>query len=69
VRVRLVRVHHDDIAARFKVSGTGYRVLPGGTFADGWTLLSLRDGTCATVRHGSTYADLCEGETYVLAQD
>jgi hypothetical protein len=62
--VRLVRVNNADVAARFKIGKKGYRVEPTDTFAGEWTLVNLRDGKCATIRHGSTYADLCEGQTY-----
>jgi len=69
VLVRLVRVNNTDVAARFKIAGKGYRVEPTETFAGEWTLVNLRDGKCATIRHGSTYADLCEGATYELPRD
>jgi hypothetical protein len=41
-------------------------VLVGEEFAGEYTLLSLRDGRCGTVRHEDERFDLCEGEEYLV---
>ena len=64
--VRLAAVAADNASARLTVDGEKFRVLPGADFASGYTLLSLRDGRCGTVRAGGRPFDLCEGQHHVV---
>ena len=64
--VRLSVVAAANGVARLKVDEKRYRVLVGEEFAGEYTLLSLRDGRCGTVRHDDERFDLCEGEEYLV---
>lgn len=62
VSLRVVSVDDDNTGATVEVDGTKHEVGLGEQFGDGFTLLRLADGECATFDHGEKF-DLCEGDT------